>query len=664
MIFKKIRLLLGIWLILTIPSIFLFANKYKINLDDQDLLNNNVFFNENNSSSFTDVKLDSLNLFIPLNFHGLLQSNSLINNVISKREINLIEYHSTFELLSDKTNSFPFYLGAAGLMNKLCFFGMKIPKVSYQYNGRILSDFEFASYNLEEISSEFFENAEILFGTYSVIQSENSVGVSINFQEIINNTNKPYTKLWYAQNSNDMISLDGIYSQNFLPNTNFSFGFRRQFAFGYYDNSKVDNWNVRTKFRWNLSENTNISLTENFNHIRNGINEGLNLARTQNINYFDRDAAVVNFINFSYENFSHDITLSLTYNINDDTTSNIKANIFYSSDDKNYKFDDTQFFLINDSLLRQNYFSNYFGTDIRFYTKILNYLSIKSGAEFVKISSDSSNVKFSPSINSSSLSLFILSEFYPINNFILYSGVRYKNYLSKNNINWGLGISYKNNKFGTIVLDYSQSYYYHPFLINNQIDEYHQLLFLDYKIQTLDNLYSFGVYNHNIIVNNKNNIQESNFYLPENESLIGAYFSANINPWNELYLKSKILYNTNLKENKKDYLPKIYLSLASYYRFYVGKSMMNLGFELKLMSKMNCFPYSRQFLFKIPDNEDIDFYDNFMFNGLTFFAIAKLGDAFVKASFENIFGADYYFVPVYPNFKYNIRFSFVWSFFN
>ena len=92
--------------------------------------------------------------------------------------------------------------------------------------------------------------------------------------------------------------------------------------------------------------------------------------------------------------------------------------------------------------------------------------------------------------------------------------------------------------------------------------------------------------------------------------------------------------------------------------------MMNLGFELKLMSKMNCFPYSRQFLFKIPDNEDIDFYDNFMFNGLTFFAIAKLGDAFVKASFENIFGADYYFVPVYPNFKYNIRFSFVWSFFN
>jgi len=655
------RLIPGIIILIIIPGIFLFAqNQKNFIYNSNKQVANDTIPTSINSSTFTSSINDSIKLFAPITSHGLLNQSLKI----SKRDINFIEYNSTFELIAEKTNAYPLYLGTPGLMNNLSFYSTNLPRISYLYNGRKLSNFEFSSYNLEEISSEFVENFEVLLGTYSVIQTDNSIGISINFQERINNTAKPYTKLWYAQNSNDLISLDGIYSQNFLPNTNFSFGFRRQFAFGFYENSKADNWNVRVKFRWNPSDYTNISITENFNHIRNGLNEGLNLAKTSSINYFDKNAAIVNFSNFNFENFSHDITLSITHQFDKNNSSIIKSNIFYSVDDNIYKFDESQYFLLTDSILKHNYFSNYYGANLHFETKLLDYLAIKSGAEFINISSDSSKIKFSPSINTSSLSLYGLAEIYASNNLKLYGGLRYKSYLSKENFNYGGGISYTDTNIGSILLDYSQSYFFQPFLILNNIDERHQLFLLDYNFKSEDNTYSLGAYYHKIFILNNDNFETSDFYIPQNETFWGNYLTLNLKIWDEFYLNSKLLYNLNLEKNSKDYIPKLFMSLSSYYKFRAGPSIMNLGFKINLFSKINYFPYSRQFLFKIPDNDNIDYYENFSFNGITLFAIAKLGDAYIKASFENILGSDYYYVAIYPNFRYNIRLSFAWSFFN
>ena len=137
-----------------------------------------------------------------------------------------------------------------------------------------MNEANFGTFNMDMFSTEFMESVEILVGSDAVIFSNNSSGALINLQEIRYNASTPYTKLWINQAGTSMISSDGVFSQNILPNFNFTVGIRAISSDGDFTNQWVDSWNLRGILRWNLSPKTNISLTENFYNHAAGTNGG------------------------------------------------------------------------------------------------------------------------------------------------------------------------------------------------------------------------------------------------------------------------------------------------------------------------------------------------------------------------------------------------------
>ena len=54
----------------------------------------------------------------------------------------------------------------------------------------------------------------------------------------------------------------------------------------------------------------------------------------------------------------------------------------------------------------------------------------------------------------------------------------------------------------------------------------------------------------------------------------------------------------------------------------------------------------------------------YQYNGLNAFVTTRLGNAFIRLSYENIFDRGSYFVPVYPQLDRNFRLSVSMSFFD
>ena len=237
-------------------------------------------FSQNDSipkvDSLAAEKQDTLYFNKPLKAHG---SSFLIPykhyNKINKTDFAFENYQTSSELIQNKLFSLPLSLGNIGKFNSLAINGAYSQQISSCYNNRPMFDVFDKKYNLEQFPAEFFENIEILTGTDAVSFSDNSSAAMLNFQEIIYNTNTPFTKLWFAQADYDFIGADGIFSQNIAKDLNFTFGFRSLFSSGRYDNNWLESWNTRGLLRYNISDLSSISIVYNFVNMGNGTNGGM-----------------------------------------------------------------------------------------------------------------------------------------------------------------------------------------------------------------------------------------------------------------------------------------------------------------------------------------------------------------------------------------------------
>jgi hypothetical protein len=119
-------------------------------------------------------------------------------------------------------------------------------------------------------------------------------------------------------------------------------------------------------------------------------------------------------------------------------------------------------------------------------------------------------------------------------------------------------------------------------------------------------------------------------------------------------------YFSQYNSEAKNVLPSLYSGIKSFYQIKAGKSILNLGLEYELLyggGGMSYFPgYSANYF--------IDDKAVLMGNGINLFAEGKLGEAYLKASFNNVLGQNYYFVPYYPELGRNFNFTFTWAFLN
>ncbi len=628
-----------------------------------------ICFSQNDTipkeDSIAAEKLDTLYFNKPLKAHG---SSFLIPykhyTKINKTDFAFENYQTSTDLIQNKIFSLPLSLGNIGKFNSLAINGAYAQQISTSFNSRPMFDIFDRKYNLEQFPAEFFENIEILTGTDAISFSDNSSAAMLNFQEIIYNTNTPFTKLWFAQADYDFIGADGIFSQNIAKDLNFTFGFRSLFSSGRYDNNWLESWNARGLLRYNISDLSSISIVYNFVNMGNGTNGGM---MSDSSDFTDDLTAAVLYKDLNDRVFRNELNLTYSQILNKDTTQAFTTSLFFTNEDWTIHRQDDML-RANDSLNSIYYSAPQVGLNFRYEMSILKFFTIRAGTNFLHYELPATYYFSSKTDNE--IAFFVHSEITLTEKISIIQGNRWTKQKENSFISSGGKICYSNNDNLNLYLDLSYSETRNiPLFTSNLNKEKNLLLLANMKFKFSKSKFEINLYNRNVIEPilfepiYENEIMANT--IPkniENYSVFGGSINFETAAFKSFFINAQVQSNYVSSETKevKNLFPLFYGNLSIYYKLQIGESILNVGAKAGFISKfkgLSYVPFNRTYIYRDVESGN-------RFTGLDLFLSAKLGNAYIKATYQNLLSNEYYFVPLYPVLDGNLRLSLQWSFFD
>jgi hypothetical protein len=646
--------------IFIMPSLSLMAASV---LDDDEIKISKI---QNPDSS--EVKKDSIIYNKPIFRHG---ATSLLDDLsklkIRKKDLLWNNYTGIFDILNNEMSAYPLSLGGFCNYNQLSVFSSNGKNVKFNFNNRPVIEQQFGSSNIDMYPTEFIENIEVFFGSDAVIFSGNSSGSLINIQEPVYNTSSPYTKLWLNEYGTTFIASDGVFSQNILPNTNMTFGFRKIHSKGEFDNQTTDGWNIRGLLRFNLSDRSCLSISENFYNHFNEMNGGVDEAASEN--QFIPVDAYVKYIKFTDRVIKHDITATYSNILNKYNSSALSISLFSSLASYERELDSEISGALNDSATYLRYPSNYFGASGRFEQKVFNLANLIIGSE---VSYHSLNKTiFSDDYNGLNYSGFGRLSLSLGDKLNLSGGIRLNSQLNKffnafggkiqyilntdstrnsslygdisisqSNPSPSDGLGLKNENHFLIIGGYSN--------INNESN-----LNLSIWLRAIDNpIFS------RLISNSSGFVLKTDSYNGTNSQLLGFNLDYSAPISDKIFMRLTGIFQLGKYYTEEFSEIRTLLKLDGYYKILAGRSELRLGLNLNLTYqnfRETFYPQKRTLIYL--DNES-----NFFYNGINLYAHAKLGNTYFKLNVSNLLGAGYYFIASYPGIGRYINFSVNWPF--
>lgn len=606
---------------------------------------------------------DTVALYIPLKRHGsLFLTKGNFYKRITKTDLLWEDYFGLFDILANNLPAYPLYQGGYYLYNSLSMFGSGQRDLSFRFNNRPINEANFGSYNMDMYPTEFMESAEILVGSDAVIFSSNSNGALINLQEIRYNSATPYTKLWLNQAGTTMITSDGVFSQNVASNVNTTVGFRAITSKGDYTNQWVDSWNLRGLVRWNLSPLTNISLSENFYNHALGTNGGVDPNSIFDI-YNPLEAKVL-YEHFNERLIRHDINLTLSSILDDDTSSAVSFTGFFTYADFYQNIPGT---LMGTDTATDNFvLSNQAGITGKYEQEISSFLSLKFGGDVIYSLVDKGI--YNDELNGMLLAGFGYIAFRPVDKLVMSGGIRINSQLNRFYTSTGGKIQYFYDSGSSIFGDISFSQHIpSPNEGLSLKNENHFLILGGYNLSKKTTQFETNIFYRSVVnpitaftvSDSNNNIIDTRSLQKEALTSTGISISFASTLFSHLHysLRGNLSFD-NWATTASFSNPRINSGLKIYYEFDVGKSAVRLGCDVTAVYQKNWmrfFPQRRQYT--LTD-------DNLLgqFNGINIFAHAKLGNAYLKLNLRNVSYTGYYFTAFYP--KSNLFFNLAvnWAF--
>lgn len=610
---------------------------------------------------------------VPMAAHG---SNYLLNEAntyktIRKEELLFIQYIGLTDIIRSKVAAFPVMMGSYSQFAGLSFFGAPVQGVGLSFNNRLLNDISYGSYNLEQYSPEFTEQIEILTGADAVILQDNSTGAAINLQEIRYNTAAPYTRLFFTEAANNHITADGVFSKNLARNFNFTFGFRAIGSDGRNENSTVDAWHVRGLLRWSPSDKMSVSLVENFTNHTLGLNGGI-----KNADPFvsDLDAAV-NYSDLIEKNFRHDLSLNFSYIVDNDSINSVYVASSLTNSDWEHSAKESNFDQDTIEGFYNKYTSEKYGLT-GYYNFHLNFFNLKAGGSFDYLNSQ--KALYIDGYEGQATSLFAHGRLSVLDIVNLSFGWRVRQ-VNNTAVSFGVKAEINFTDWMRLNIDLSKSERL-PSLAEgvNLKKETHLLSITELQLKLKQADIRLGAFFRNIdnpIFNTP--LSDSTGFIysvrsanSDYRTVLGAYLAGDIAPLDEIdygswkflpvNLKLNLQYYYSETDNKKEYhLPELYSSISLYSQFTVSKSKALVGLAFEFLTNYEgerFIPLNRLFI-------AADKYYKLMQNGVSVFATLKLGEAYLRISYNNILSQMYY-VPYYPVYGANFRLQVAWAFFD
>lgn len=270
--------------------------------------------------------------------------------IVDKREAVWDLYFTAYDLLQPELPAYGLSQGSPGLVRGFSLFGEATDAVSTLFNGRPMRDVNRDALDLELYPMEFIERIEVLKGARALLYGSGQSLRTVNFVAPVFDVDGSYTRIWYAQGTNNLTGADLMYARNVGAHTNLSLGFRRLPSDGEFPNQDVSSWDVHGSLRWDPIASLSVSLTEFYTDATRGQNGGLTSTsvRSPAIN-----ASVGNTV-LDEETLRHDLTLSarwyplLRTSFQDtsdlsrgDTTTRLDGALYYSYGERDLLSDDT-----------------------------------------------------------------------------------------------------------------------------------------------------------------------------------------------------------------------------------------------------------------------------------------------------------------------------------
>jgi hypothetical protein len=628
-----------------------------------------------NSKETIEVAIPDSLLSIPLDLHGKLQNfGSVPSYLLNKKDLQTIVYRDFSDILYSKLPVYKLSLGNFGIFNSIYYLGLMPNNIDFSHNGRSILDKNFLSLNPSQISHEDFENLEFIEGFEAVVLSPLGSNVLINTQEKIFNTKNPYTRLWFSQAGFGHLASDGIYSANFAPNWNFTFGYKGQTAQGQFDNDYFSFWNVRLRLRWNPSNKTSISLNDNFTNHKSGISGGMNektsIDGSGNIYLYSPIYANQNLNEALERNYRHNVDLNLTSDLSDDSTSILNAGLYFSN--ILWRFEAPKEERIDTNSKEINEFRiNQFGIFSKYAFRYLDFVQLNIGGELSYHNIPASDAW--DSYKNAEYSVFGLANLFISDDIQLSGGLRQAYLLNNLNVSFGSKLLYNINDYSNSFIDFSyteQSPSPAQGLDLNKADITSFLFAYNYRIPAyfIETKLAFRVFNSPIIskaVYREETIISAYSFNGDNKNIISGSLSTGINMLPDFMGDSDLLtllMVLNYDKDNSNYktVPEYQVKLGAKYDFTIGRSKLFSGINisfLPLFTGLRYIPQKRVYAILDTPTET-----KFKFNGIDAYVILKLGSAYVKLAMDNIMGQEYYYVPYYPALQRNFNLSFAWTF--
>ena len=623
------------------------------------------------------AKKDSVVKIIPIPELGSIEPFGDSSQHLTSTLITFREYRSLYDIIAQEPGVLVRDLASAGQKNQIVINGIDDKNIAIMVDGIPYNDHYTGTFNLWDIPVDAIERVEFITGTSAMFYDGRSAGGTINIVTKNFNNNRASTHLRYSQGISGYTHTDAMFAQNIAAGLNLSFALAH-YGFGSnkesqdyrarFYNSNDDAWLIRTKLRYNITQWMDLSFNYSYERRWTGLNGGVNYYNTASL--FDGLNAEVNNFEAYEKEFNSHYHLTAAFSPFQDSTLLTSVSLYSFDRLREYRDEENRSVILNGIYTKRDFAS--IGKGLK-----LNILSQYSELRFIGYA-DLARIQ-----STDILTMGLKADIKPHSFFTLSPFVSFKDYgnqfIANGGIEGKLVLTSSVTLFGGVAqniindqpvsvsytvspLDASSFSYAHRSKDVFSVQE----AGVRYSIPstlTAEVSYKHYVQNDPIVFDTIPFFGAVLYYNPQ-KYLIDALSASVHAVWNNFHFEATGNYLKYPKITRNavslTLFPEITANGSVYYQGLLANGHLDIKVGLRgnyYSEQTGMRPYD-EFGVWIPSTE-LRYGPS---GSLDFFAVGKIGDAYVHLIWENLAGSQYLLAPVYPMYDRNIRFGVSWEF--
>jgi hypothetical protein len=179
---------------------------------------------------------------------------------LTKQRFRTVQYESLADILRRQTSFVPLRNGGFGQYDALSVLGGGSQHLSMGADGRPMLDLWSGQFHLLQQPLATLERLEFLYGCDAIGLAPMTTLTMLNAQSSVFNTATPFMSMWYHQGAGDLIAASVTFSQNIAPGWNIAANVRRSGARGRYQRTDFGLWNLDLQARWTVDQRQTLLL--------------------------------------------------------------------------------------------------------------------------------------------------------------------------------------------------------------------------------------------------------------------------------------------------------------------------------------------------------------------------------------------------------------------